>query len=106
MDQARPGDSMKRSSIMLTIDGVDGSTPRLVAREDLIDTLHEMALVDLDHVHSQLGIDPAVLGRLHATQYHAGGLLELLEQHTRAVNALQALLALRDPDELVEAHLP
>lgn len=97
---------MQKTSVMIQIEGVDGARPRMVAREDLIQTLHEMALVDLDHVHSQLGIDPAVLGRLHASQYHARGLIELLELHTRAVNALQAMLALCEPDELVEAHLP
>jgi hypothetical protein len=92
----------QRSSLMLTIDGVDGAAPRLVARDGLITTLAVMALSDLNMAHDALGINQR---RLHIDM-EAGELLELLEQHTRAVNALQALLATREPDELVEAHLP
>jgi hypothetical protein len=96
----------QRDSVMIQIEGVDGSTPRLVARADLIDTLAEMAQSDLRRAHSELGIDTFSTDRLQYVRMEARGLIALLEQHTRAVNALQALLAFRDPDELVEAHMP
>lgn len=96
----------QRTSVMFQIEGVDGSRPRLVARADLIDRFAEMAQSDLRQAHSELGIDAYSIDSPHFTRMEAGGLIELLEQHTRAVNALQALLAFRHPDELVEAHLP
>jgi hypothetical protein len=97
---------MQRNSVMLQIEGVDGTRPRLVARADMIDTFAEMAQSDLRRAHSDLHIDTFSTDRLEYVRMEARGLLELLEQHTRAVNALQALLAFRHPDELVEAHVP
>jgi hypothetical protein len=92
----------QRSSVMLTLDGVDGAAPRLVARSGLIDTLAAMALSDLHMAHDVLCIDRERLW----IDMAASELMPLLEAHTRAVNALQALLAFRHPDELVEAHMP
>jgi hypothetical protein len=97
---------MQRNSVMIQIEGVDGTRPRLVARADLIDTFAEMAQSDLRQAHSDLGIDIFSTDALHFVRMEARGLLLLMEQHTRALNALQALLAFRHPDELVEAHVP
>lgn len=95
----------QRNSIMFRIDGVDGTQPRFVARADLINTFAEMAQEDLRFAQRQLGIDTFSFDRLQYVRMNAAGLLKLLEQHMRAVNALQALLSLRHPDELVEAHM-
>lgn len=93
---------MQRSSVMFRVEGVDGAEPRMVARSDLIQIFAAMAQSDLRKAHDELGIE---IESLHV-EMEAGDLLRLLESHTRAVNALQALLAFRHPDELVEAHLP
>jgi hypothetical protein len=97
----------QKTSIMLHIEGVDGSTPRLVARAELIEIFAGMAQSDLVMAHTHLLDLIARPIAIHEyIDMEARGLLELLEQHTRAVNALQALLAFRHPDELVEAHMP
>jgi hypothetical protein len=97
---------VQRNSVTLQIEGVDGTRPRLVARHELIAQFGLMAQSDLRQAHSDLGIDTFSTDALKFVRMEAGGLMDLLEQHTRAVNALQALLALRHPDELVEAHIP
>jgi hypothetical protein len=95
---------MQRESIMFALEGVDGQRPRFVARNELIQIFAGMAQSDLVTVHGDL------LTRLanpidyeHFIKAPVKDLLELLELHTRAVNALQALMATRHPDELVEA---
>lgn len=95
---------MQRGSVMFSIAGVDNAQPRFVARRDLIQIFSGMGNADLCAAHIELL--SIVKADDQYTDMEAGDLTRLLEIHTRAVNALQALLALRDPDELVEAHLP
>lgn len=98
----------QRSSVMLRLEGVDGAEPRLVARPDLMRIFAGMAQHDLLQAHSGLlhhGIGLRIDSNTHYMDMEAGDLIRLLELHTRAANALQALLALRHPDELVEAHM-
>ena len=98
---------MQRDSIMLTLSGVDGAQPRLVARSELINIFAGMAQSDLLVAHTELmEMFTVTIDKDHYTSMDAGGLLRLLEIHTRATNALQVLMALREPDELVEAHMP
>ena len=98
---------MQRDSIMFTLSGVDGAQPRLVARSELINIFAGMAQSDLLVAHTELmELFTNPIDNSHYIEMDAGGLLRLLEIHTRAVQALQALMALRDPDELVEAHMP
>jgi hypothetical protein len=98
----------QRDSIVFKLEGVDDKEPRLVARADLIHVFSAMCQHDLLHSHSvllHLGIGVKPESNTHYMDMEARDLIALLEQHTRAVNALQALLALRDPDELVEAFM-
>ena len=98
---------MNKGSVMFAIQGIDKVNPRMVAREDLINIFAGMAQSDLLVAHTELmEMFTVTIDKDHYTSMDAGGLLRLLEIHTRAANALQALLALRDPDELVEAHMP
>ena len=99
----------QRDSIVFALAGVDGAVPRLVARADLIQIFAGMAQHDLLQAHSQLlhaGVGLRIESNTHYMDMEARELINLLELHTRAANALQALLALCDPDELVEAHMP
>jgi hypothetical protein len=91
---------------MFKIEGVDGAEPRMVARDGLIEIFASLAQRDLVMVDTALVTKLAVnYAGDHYISMEAGGLLDLLELHTRAVNALQTLMALRHPDELVEAHM-
>jgi hypothetical protein len=106
---------VQRESITFKLAGVDGAEPRLVARTELVQIFAGMCQSDLLMAHSALldvlsePVDPTIVflpvANDHYTSMEAGDLLHLLEVHTRAVNALQGLLALREPDELVEAHI-
>jgi hypothetical protein len=100
------GEPVQRDSVMFRIEGVDGAEPRLVARPELIEIFAGMAQSDLLIAHRDLmEIFTEPIENGHYTTMDAGDLLKLLEIHTRAVNALQGLMALREPDELVEAHM-
>ena len=99
---------MNRDSIKFTLDGIDGTKPQYVARKDLVEVFASMAESDLIMTHADLykTLPHSIDNFNYYTDMPAKQVIELLEQHMRAVNALRALLSLRDPDELVEAHLP
>ena len=102
---------MNRDSVMFAIEGIDNTHPRFVARENLITLFAAMAQADLanSHVHlldtmaAEAGIN--ILDPEYYISLSTKELMDLLEIHMRAVNALRALLSLRHPDELVEAHM-
>ena len=99
---------MNRDSIKFTIEGIDGTKPQYVARKDLVEVFASMAESDLIMTHAELykALPNSIDDLNYYTDMPAKELIDLLESHMRAVNALRALLSLRQPDELVEAHLP
>lgn len=93
----------QKTSVMFKIEGVDGAEPRMVARGDLINVFAQMAESDLRMAHGDLLLEATSDGAY--SDKSAGDLIRLLEIHTRAVNALHALIALRHTDELVEMFM-
>lgn len=93
----------QRSSVMFRLEGVDGAEPRLVARAELITLFASMGHSDLCASHLELM--SLIKSDTMYADLDARELTRLLELHTRATSALQVLLALRDPDELVEQHI-
>jgi hypothetical protein len=86
---------MQRNSVMIQIEGVDGTRPRLVARADMIDTFAEMAQSDLRQAHSDLGIDTSP-PMLHFVRMEATGTATADGAGTRGRSThAQALLAFR-----------